>query len=89
MKTIWKYPIQIEDRQTILVPQGAELLTVQMQNNAPFVWALVNPDNTEMPRVLDLYGTGHPIKDYGPGKYVGTFQSNGGMFVWHLFEPQR
>jgi len=32
MKTIWKYTLEITDQQFVEVPDGSELLTVQMQN---------------------------------------------------------
>ena len=71
------------------MPVGADILTVQMQDNMPFIWALVNPNETNrISRCLELYGTGHNIS-YEKGeerKYIGTFQFTDCGEVYHLFE---
>lgn len=89
MKMIWKYDISEES--TVDMPEGAQILDVQMQRterpprSSACVWALVDPDRTPVKRALVLYGTGHPLPD-DPGAYVGTFQVAGGSLVWHLFD---
>lgn len=88
-KTIWKYPITHPDRVEIEMPKGAELLTIQCQDNTPTIWALVNPDK-ELDlekRNFELFGTGHDVPcDMGiERKYINTFQMNTGL-VFHLFE---
>jgi len=85
MKTIYKYPFRPTDRIVIDMPEGAEILCVQMQHGTPQVWAVVNPDAMPKARVLCLRGTGHAMKG-NEGHYVGTFQMDGGMLVFHLFE---
>ena len=42
-KTIWKYQLDTTDKQTITMPFGAEILSVQMQGLNPCMWVLVNP----------------------------------------------
>ena len=42
MKTIYKYTLDSHDC-TLQLPKGAEILTVQLQNQIPTLWALVNP----------------------------------------------
>jgi hypothetical protein len=83
---IWKYPLQITDNQTLLLPVGAKILAVQMQGEYPQLWALVDDmaDDEEF-RKIAIYGTGNPMPD-NVGEYITTFQSHGGMFVWHVFE---
>ena len=44
MRTIYKYPLVITDRQTRLLPANAEVLTVAAQHGQPCVWALVDMD---------------------------------------------
>lgn len=82
---IWKWPLVLADRQVIEVPAGARLLAVQVQRGSPQVWALCDPEKPKEPRGLAMYGTGHPVPA-DPGRYLGTFQIDGGQFVFHVFE---
>jgi hypothetical protein len=82
-KVIWKYPVELRERQSIPMPEGAEILRFDAQGEQPMLWALVDPQKPPEPRHLRLAGTGHPISENGL-KYIGScFQ---GPFVWHLFE---
>lgn len=85
MKTIWKYKIDVTDRQMIEMPCGAELLSVGVQDGHPVLWALVNPTHYQPYRVLRIYGTGHPVDDE-PKRFVGTFMLHDGALVFHVFE---
>lgn len=88
-KTIWKFPLKSEDYQRIKMPFGAEILSVQTQNETPCIWALVNPQENEIEeRRFELFGTGHFIQcdDDKNRKFIGTFQLGGGALVFHLFE---
>jgi hypothetical protein len=95
MKTVWKYPIPIEDHFTLEMPLAAKVLTVQLQDDpsglsslAPYLWALVDPANVDAMRTrrFRLAGTGHPIEDTDGLKYIATFQMLSGRLVWHVFE---
>lgn len=86
MRTIWKFPLAVEDFQKIEMPKGAEVLTVQTQNESLCIWAILNPSaNTTELRGFWVLGTGNPVvhEDH-IGRYVGTAQLRG--FVWHVFE---
>lgn len=87
-KTIWKYKIEAVGIQQILLPIGAEILTVQIQDQLPCIWVMVDPENETEVRVFEIFGTGHNI--YTPPavtwKYIGTFQVDQGALVFHLFE---
>lgn len=85
-KSIWKFPLDIEDRVRIPMPAGAQFLSVQVQGETPCLWALVDPDVEKTMRYLDVYGTGQGLPD-NPGRYVSTFQMMGGRLVFHAFEP--
>jgi len=85
MKTIWKFPIELADRQNLLMPEGAEILSAQMQGQFLCLWALVNPEARKTVRTIAVNGTGHPIDD-AERRYIGTTQMNGGTFIWHVFE---
>ena len=84
---IWKWPIQITDRQTVMMPAGAQVLTVQTQGGQPQLWALVDEmqDAPKTPRKFAVYGTGNSLPE-NPGRYITTFQQYGGDLVWHVFE---
>ncbi len=66
---------------------GGQMLTIQIQNNTPCIWVLVNPENVkEKVKVkIRTIGTGYPIKENFNGKYIGTFQLSGGALVFHVF----
>lgn len=88
MKIIYKFPVKIEDLQTLKMPTGAQILCVQMQGQEPFIWALIDTQNIDKEYIFELYGTGHEIHyDMGTErKYIGTFQTHGGQLVYHLFQ---
>lgn len=58
---IFKYPLRVDDRQTVQLPKGAELLTVQVQHGSPCLWALVDEAAETESRVILMYGTGHAL----------------------------
>lgn len=84
-KTIWKYPLTISKLQEIDMPKGAEILTAQMQDDEPVLWALVDPDQEKERRFIEIYGTGHWL-DGDPRKYISTFQIMESGLVFHVFE---
>lgn len=90
MLTIYKYPLQIADVQTVMVPEDAEPLSVQLQGDVLCLWMLVDPEAAALPRTIHIRGTGHPIEGVGEhgliGDYVGTVQMAGGLLVWHVFD---
>jgi len=86
--TIWKFPLMVIDNQIIRMPKGAEILTVQTQNEEPCLWALVDVEAELEARFIDIFGTGHPVFLFKRTnkKYIGTFQT--GQLVFHVFEAK-
>lgn len=85
-KTVYKYPLEIEDEQVVLLPTGARILTVQQQNNNIFLWALVNPTSTNAQAfTIRIHGTGHAISDSDELEYINTVQLYGGKLLFHVF----
>lgn len=83
---IWKFELATISLQRIFMPRDAEILSVGNQNGITCLWAMVNPNNPQQERVIEIIGTGNPI-DVGMGtkrKFIGTVMS--GPFVWHVFE---
>ncbi len=83
--TIWKFQLKTTDEQTVEMPANAEILSVQTQSGIPCIWAMVNPKNEKVSRVFHIFGTGHAIPK-ADRKFIGTYQPEGGVFVFHLFE---
>jgi hypothetical protein len=64
-----------------------QLLHVAEQFGTPRLWALVSVSEPTVARRIVIVGTGHPAPGPDdPFVYVGTFQSLGGEFVWHVFD---
>lgn len=84
MKSIWKFPLPSYPC-VIEMPSSAEVLTVQVQDGIPCLWALVEVENDLVRREFRVYGTGGQLP-INPGKYIGTFQLLGGGYVGHVFE---
>ncbi len=88
-KIIYKYPLEVTDVQNISLPVGAEILTIQTQNEIPCLWALVDPNGIEKEsKTIEIFGTGHPVGyDMGVSrKYISTFQLRDGQLIFHAFE---
>lgn len=81
---IYKYPLVVTDEQTIMLPEGAKVLTLEEQYGEPMLWALVDPDAKKEGRLVRIYGTGHEV-DRSDLRYVSTFQMHGGALVFHVF----
>ena len=84
MKTIWKFPMELDGMVRINMPKGAEILTIQIQFGIPIIWALVDPKLEKGKRVFTIHGTGDPITDSENKNYIGTYQER--ALVWHVFE---
>ncbi len=89
MAQVWKFPIEPDDRITILMPAGAKPLSVQVQHGTVCLWALVEPAMQKTYRAFKIFGTGHDIPEPHRLTFVGTFQLEGGTLVFHLFEQDR
>ena len=87
MKTVWKFPLRVDDEQIVSMPDNAHILCVQDQSGTPCLWALVDPANPPRERKILISGTGHIREDLDDlVNYIGTFQMYGGGLVFHVFE---
>ncbi len=82
---VFKYPLAAMSRQIVQMPKDAAILDLQVQGSVPTIWALVNPMSSFESRIFTIYGTGRDMP-VNPGKYIGTFQLDDGVLVFHLFE---
>lgn len=83
MKTIYKYPINL-DAPVVSLPKDSLILLFAEQDNKLFLWAEVDPEKDRVMCVFKVYGTGHKLKD-NPGEYVGSVVCRSQSFVWHLY----
>lgn len=86
MITIHKYQLDINDTIVVRTHTGARILSVQVQNGVPCIWALVDTNSEKVTRILQCRGTGHDCEGVIPDRFVGTFQLHGGALVFHLFD---
>jgi hypothetical protein len=96
MKSIYKYVLNIEDEPSILMPMGAQILSVDAQMDPSRVgdheqlclWALVDPEAIPEGRHFRIYGTGHPVEeaDLANSRFIGTVPMMNGSLIWHVFE---
>ncbi len=86
MITIHKFSFKIDthDIIPIVMPLDAKILSFQMQDNTPCIWALVDDTEDRVVRNFRVFGTGHPVEGVHLRDYIGTAKE--GCFVWHLFE---
>ena len=86
MKKVFKYSLRITDLQSLELPVGAKILCVKLQNDFPFLWALVDPseENTEVVNIR-CAGTGHEITE-DIEEYIDTVLVMNGQFVFHFFK---
>ena len=85
MKVIYKYTVEAIREFEVIMPDEAKILTVQVQNDLPQIWALVDPENKPFSYQFRVVGTGHELPDDFIGRYIGTFQLALGSLVFHLF----
>lgn len=86
-QTIHKFTLNIADEQDVIMPEGAHILTVQVQNGEICLWAKVITTNPAEARKILIRGTGHDAADVG--RYIATVQMAGGGLIWHLFEAAK
>lgn len=86
MKAIFKYELEVTDQQSIEMPQGAVILSAQVQKCKICIWALVDSGALYERRVFRVIGTGDEIEDGVFHRFIGTVQMLDGRLVWHIFE---
>jgi hypothetical protein len=89
MKTIYKYPIPIEnliqDTFVLKLPDEAKVLHIDTIENIGYIWCLVDLDNKKKDRLFRVYETEFTIIKHA-GEHVGTYLQNNGSLVWHIFD---
>ena len=83
---IWKWTLDTVEEQSLRLPQNAQILTIQLQNDKPQLWALVDTESPIVIRDFLTYYSGSAMPDGDFGQYVGTYQLDNGFLVFHVFE---
>lgn len=83
--TIWKFKLNVDDIVVLYMPHGADILTVDIQDDWPCLWAAVDRNTPTEARSFVIHGTGHHIDNYDKKMFVGTFFMSNGL-VFHVFE---
>jgi hypothetical protein len=83
---VLKYELSMHETTKLNMPKGAKVLSFQMQDGAPRVWAMATRTYRATEGVArTFYRVGTGVRFDPRGKtYVGTAQHHG--LVWHLFE---
>ena len=86
MLRVFKYPIPFGDYFKLPLPNGAKVLTVDVQYGQPTLWALVNPNHKTKDRLFRFAGNGHDIEEsLSRLEFVASFQMQNGL-MFHVFE---
>lgn len=87
MKTIGKFPLRVDDYQTVALPVGSQILTAQVQGDAVCLWAIVDTSTvSKFVCPVWIHGTGQPVGDAATkGRYLATVQLYAGSLVFHVF----
>lgn len=88
METIYKYKIPKNFSFELELPIFAKILSVQMQGQDAFIWAMINTNNITEKRLFTIITTGCEIDERYKLNYISTFQvvEFHKTFVFHLFE---
>jgi len=89
-RRIFKYPLPVESRFPLWMPEGAKILDVGRQGPLPFLWASVDDRNKLEIRWFRTATTGEVFNEERLA-YLGHVQLGGekpleGWFEWWIFE---
>lgn len=82
---IWKYELKFAHHQTISLQENFQILTIQLQNGRPVLWALLSDGepNFRKVEILGLY-TGNVTHNMHNANYISTVQELDGTVI-HYF----
>lgn len=82
---MYKYQFEFAKEVDIEIPDGPTMLSVQLQNGVPCMWAMVNTENKPKVYKLACYWTGEEITNADQLRFIDTVQAADNL-VWHVFE---
>lgn len=85
-QTIHKYPLEITDHQTIQLPSDYRILTVDIQDGKPYLWAAVDLDSSVDEAEIVIHATGDTLTyENCSVLYISTFFLKEARLVFHAF----
>lgn len=98
VKRIYKYPLEVKENQTVMMPNGSKILCCKVQNGVITLWAefdrpyedsQIYEDTKFEERIIQVYITGQKIH-YRPElcqiKYIDTILTDNDDTVLHICE---
>lgn len=79
--TIQRFDIERNTDQSIQMPEGAIILSFNIEQGQPHLFALTNPLNQFEQVYIDLFSTNSPYECKG-----GKHELIGSAFDWHAFQ---
>lgn len=84
---VYKYPLDSDvEVQQVLLPVGARILHVDLQNKQWQLWALVDTESPLENRHFVIVGTGMHMDRELNYKHITTYMTPDHAFVFHVFE---
>jgi hypothetical protein len=93
MMTVWHYPLDLTDYQTLTLPLGTELLKLGFEGDQLYVWGMVDPEVKDRVTVaIRMYVTGDSFEipppregsKTRPWRYLDSVTSPRAD-TWHVF----
>ncbi len=84
MEVIYKYELQVQGTQNVVMPIGHEILSIQEQQGRIMMWAKVDKTTKERPVKIHMFGTGFDLPEFYTGDFLATVQVSD--LVWHYFK---
>jgi hypothetical protein len=88
-KTVWKYKLEVEDEQEVIIPADGEILCVQNQFDKAVMYVSTENPEGGWKRAVSIYSvyTGEKwnVPDPDRTRYIGTLLFDQGDAVFHYF----
>lgn len=83
MQVVRRYPIILFQENEILMPEGAQILHINLHATGTFLWALVDENKHPEKRRIAVFESDQVFMEHHK-RYIGTFFMPGTVF--HAFE---
>jgi hypothetical protein len=87
MKTVWKYELELNQEQEVMVPNGTHALTARFNDNGKlYLWAIETNDDETVGMPVFIHRTGRRVlKGAAYGRYLATVRMTGFAPEFHVF----
>ena len=86
-ETVWKFPLSPADELSIPMPENAWVLSAGVQNDAAYLWAVVDPSAKTKSRHFRLVSTGGHMPNENM-RFISTIHFANAGLVFHVFEVE-